>query len=178
MDTDGTSVLLDGGKRDRVVWPGDIVISGPSIFVSTNSLEPVRNALDSLFLYQESDGRLPYAGYPLAQLFGWSFTYHCHTLNDVFDYFMFTGNMTYLDSYWEQYKSGVDYVLQFIDSTSLANVTSTSDWGRNGMSGHNIKVSNLGVIPLTRTPWLTHVQGKCDPALHTVKCRQVGHSDE
>ncbi|KAF7536154.1 hypothetical protein G7054_g4783 [Neopestalotiopsis clavispora] len=141
--SNGTGVLLDGGKRDRVVWPGDIVISGPSIFVSTNSLEPVRNALDSLFLYQESDGRLPYAGYPLAQLFGWSFTYHCHTLNDVYDYFMFTGNMTYLASYWDQYKSGLDYVLQFIDSTGLANVTTTSDWGRNGMSGHNIEANAI-----------------------------------
>ncbi|KAK2595734.1 hypothetical protein N8I77_013759 [Diaporthe amygdali] len=48
---DGTSVLLDGGKRDREVWPGDIVFSGLSIFVSTNSLEPIRNALGSLFLY-------------------------------------------------------------------------------------------------------------------------------
>ncbi|KAJ0107469.1 hypothetical protein J7T55_007658 [Diaporthe amygdali] len=125
-------VLLDGGKRDRIVWPGDIVISGPSIFVSTTSLEPIRNALDSLFLYQESDGRLPAAGYPLAQLFAWSFTYHCHTLNDVYDYFMFTGDVDYITSLWDRYRLGVDYLLQFIDSSGLANVTSTSDWVRSG----------------------------------------------
>ncbi|KAL1859037.1 hypothetical protein Daus18300_009675 [Diaporthe australafricana] len=137
--SNGTSVLLDGGKRDRVVWPGDIVISGPSIFVSTGSLEPIRNALDSLFLYQETGGRLPVAGYPLAQLFAWSFTYHCHTLNDAYDYFMFTGDEVYLESLWDQYLLGVDFLLQFIDSSGLANVTSTSDWGRGGMSGHNIE---------------------------------------
>lgn len=146
--SDGTSVLLDGGKRDRVVWPGDIVISGPSMFVSTNSLEPIRNAIDSLFLYQEKDGRLPAAGYPLAQLFAWSFTYHCHTLNDVYDYFMFTSDRAYLESLWDQYLLAVSYPLQFIDSSGLANVTSTSDWGRSGMSGHNVEVRIRACIPL------------------------------
>ncbi|KAI1360083.1 alpha-L-rhamnosidase [Xylaria arbuscula] len=142
----GSSVLLDGGKRDRIVWPGDIVISGPSIFVSTNSLEPIQNAIDSLFLYQEEDGRLPYAGYPLAQLFGWSFTYHCHTLNNVYDYFMFSGDIDYLGSLWEQYKLGMNYPLQFIDSSGLANVSTLStlsDWGRGGMSGHNIEANSI-----------------------------------
>ncbi|KAI1423630.1 alpha-L-rhamnosidase [Xylaria sp. FL1777] len=141
--SNGSSVLLDGGKRDRVVWPGDIVISGPSIFVSTNSLEPIRNAIDSLFLYQEADGRLPAAGYPLAQLFAWSFTYHCHTLNDVYDYFMFSGDTDFLASLWEQYKLGMNYPLQFIDSSGLANVTTISDWGRGGMSGHNIEANAI-----------------------------------
>ncbi|KAI0969247.1 alpha-L-rhamnosidase [Xylaria arbuscula] len=143
--SNGSSVLLDGGKRDRVVWPGDIVISGPSIFVSTNSLEPIRNAIDSLFLYQEVDGRLPAAGYPLAQLFAWSFTYHCHTLNNVYDYYMFSGDIDYLRSLWEQYKLGINYPLQFIDSSGLANVTTLalSDWGRGGMSGHNIEANSI-----------------------------------
>ncbi|KAJ8115067.1 hypothetical protein ONZ43_g4753 [Nemania bipapillata] len=135
--------VSNGGKRDRVVWPGDIVISGPSIFVSTNSLEPIRNAIDSLFLYQKVDGRLPAAGYPLAQLFAWSFTYHCHTLNDVYDYYMFSGDIDYLRSLWEQYKLGVNYPLQFIDSSGLANVTTISDWGRGGMSGHNIEANSI-----------------------------------
>ncbi|KAJ8129754.1 hypothetical protein O1611_g3879 [Lasiodiplodia mahajangana] len=141
--SNGTSVLVDGGKRDRVVWPGDIVISGPSIFVSTYSLEPVRNALDSLFLYQESNGRLPVAGYPLAQLFAWSFTYHCHTLNNVYDYFMFSGDEEYLASVWSRYKLALNYPLQFIDSTGLANVTSSSDWGHGGMGGHNIAANSI-----------------------------------
>ncbi|KAI0110385.1 alpha-L-rhamnosidase [Nemania sp. FL0031] len=141
--SNGTSVLVDGGKRDRVVWPGDIVISGPSIFVSTYSLEPIRNALDSLFLYQEPDGRLPVAGYPLARLFAWSFTYHCHTLNNVYDYFMFSGDKEYLASVWDRYKLGLNYPLQFIDSTGLANVTSSSDWGRGGMGGHNIAANSI-----------------------------------
>lgn len=171
MRADGTSVLLDGGKRDRVVWPGDIVVSGPSIFVSTNSLEPIRNALDSLFLYQKPDGRLPAAGYPLAELFAWSFTYHCHTLNDAYDYFLFTGDVDYITSLWNQYRLGVDYLLQFIDSSGLANVTSISDWGRSGMSGHNIEV---GVHRSLRVyAGSNKLLGELNIILHSAKCRQA-----
>lgn len=99
---------------------------------------------------QQSDGRLPYAGRPFSEfvgnksgqtgLFLWSFTYHCHTLNDIYDYYLFTGDVDYLVSYWDQYKLGVNYLLQFIDSTGLANVTSSADWLRVGMGGHNIEV--------------------------------------
>ncbi|KAI0451653.1 alpha-L-rhamnosidase [Xylaria acuta] len=112
--SNGTSVLVDGGKQNRVVWPGDIVISGLSIFVSTNSLEPIRNALGSLFICQEIDGRLPLAGYLLVQ---------------------------------GQYKLGAKYPLQPIDSTGLANVTSSSDWGRGGMGGRNIEANSI--LPYT-----------------------------
>ena len=31
----GDSILVDGAKRDRAVWPGDMGIAAPSIFVST-----------------------------------------------------------------------------------------------------------------------------------------------
>ena len=46
--TNGTSVLVDGAKRDRLVWPGDMAIALPSIFVFTNDLVTVQNSLDSL----------------------------------------------------------------------------------------------------------------------------------
>ncbi|KAF7536430.1 hypothetical protein G7054_g4570 [Neopestalotiopsis clavispora] len=163
----GTSVLVDGAKRDRLVWPGDIAISGPSIFVSTNSLDTIRNGIDSLFILQQSDGRLPYAGTPFSKfvgektgvpdLFLWSFTYHCHTLNDLYDYYLFTGDLDYVVSYWDQYKLGVNYVLQFIDSTGLANVTSSADWLRKGMGGHNIEANSILYFTLEKAVTLAGV---------------------
>ncbi|PIG84756.1 hypothetical protein AARAC_005978 [Aspergillus arachidicola] len=39
----GTSGLVDRAKRDRMVWPGDVVISAPSVFASTNSLNGLLN---------------------------------------------------------------------------------------------------------------------------------------
>ncbi|ETS79712.1 hypothetical protein PFICI_09565 [Pestalotiopsis fici W106-1] len=163
----GTSVLVDGAKRDRLVWPGDIAISGPSIFVSTNSLDTIRNGIDSLMVMQQADGRLPYAGKPFSEfvgnktgspdLFLWSFTYHCHTLNDLYDYYLFTSDLDYLVSYWDQYKLGVNYLLQFIDSTGLANVTSSADWLRKGMGGHNIEANSILYFTLEKAVALAGV---------------------
>ena len=56
---------------------------------------------------------------------------------------MFSGDVEYLTSLWEKYKLGMNYPLQFIDSSGLANVSTLSalsDWGRGGMSGRNIEV--------------------------------------
>jgi hypothetical protein len=48
----GSTILVDGAKRDRAVWPGDMGIAVPSTFVSTGDLESVRNALQVMFDYQ------------------------------------------------------------------------------------------------------------------------------
>ena len=143
IQTDGTSVLIDGAKRDRLVWPGDIAISGPSIFVSTNSLDGIRNGIDSLFALQAPDGRLPWAGTPFTSQdnFPFSFTYHLYSLLDLYYYHLYSGDLAYLQSYWSRYKLALAWSLATIDSTGLANVTSSNDWLRTGMGGHNVEVS-------------------------------------
>lgn len=61
--TNGTSCLVDGAKRDRLVWAGDMSIAVPAITVTTYDLISVANSLDSLFnLQNKSNGQLPYAG--------------------------------------------------------------------------------------------------------------------
>lgn len=45
----GDTILVDGAKRDRAVWPGDMGIAVPSAFVSTGDLESVKNALQVMY---------------------------------------------------------------------------------------------------------------------------------
>lgn len=45
----GETVLLDGAKRDRWVWIGDMGVAVPSAFVSTGDMETTRNALRAIF---------------------------------------------------------------------------------------------------------------------------------
>jgi len=60
-----SAVLTDGAKRDRLIWPGDIAISMPSVVVSYYDLAPIADSLDSMFsLQNKSTGQLPYAGVP------------------------------------------------------------------------------------------------------------------
>ncbi|KAJ6029591.1 uncharacterized protein N7446_011058 [Penicillium canescens] len=136
----GTSVLMDGAKRDRLVWPGDVVISAPSVFVSTNSLDGIKNAIDSLFILQQSDGRLPWAGAAFTRP---GFTYHLYTLLDLHLYYLYTGDVEYLAHYWGQYKKAISWTITTIDSSKLANVTSTNDWLRSGMGGHNVEANAI-----------------------------------
>lgn len=88
--TNGTSALVDGAKRDTLVWPGDMAIAVPSTVVSTYDMITIRNDLDSLFALQnKTTGRLPYAGrgFPID---GQSWTYHMYSLIGAANYYIYT----------------------------------------------------------------------------------------
>ncbi|KAH1379989.1 hypothetical protein KXV53_001062 [Aspergillus fumigatus] len=137
----GSSVLTDGAKRDRLVWPGDMSIALESVAVSTYDLYSVRMALESLFAMQQADGRLPYAGKPFYDTV--SYTYHLHSLIGVAYYYRFAGDLNWLAAHWTQYKRALQWSLSSIDHTGLANVTASADWLRFGMGGHNIEANSI-----------------------------------
>lgn len=45
----GNTIIVDGAKRDRAVWPGDMGIAVPSAFVSLGDLDSVMNALQVMY---------------------------------------------------------------------------------------------------------------------------------
>lgn len=118
------------------------MISAPSIFVSTGNLDSIKNAIASMFTLQHIDGRLPWAGVPFTRpgRFPFSFTYHLYTLLDMHIYFLYSGDVEYVTAYWDQYKLAIAWSLGTIDSSGMANVTSSNDWLRSGMGGHNVEV--------------------------------------
>lgn len=141
--SNGSAVLVDGAKRDRVVYAGDILISQPGIFVSTYNMEMLRESLNSLLVEQNASGALPYAGRPLAGRIGYSFTYHLHTLLDIDQFWTYTGNETYLKTNWPLFKQALNFSLSFIDDSGMAYVTTPGDWLRPGMGAHNIEANSI-----------------------------------
>ena len=138
----GSSVLTDGAKRDRLVWAGDMAIAVPAITVTTYDLISIENALDSLFNVQnQSDGRLPYAGIPFPPTY--SATYHLYTLIGVADHYLYSGDMDYLRGKWDAWKLAMNYSLSDIDDSGMMNVTSPNDWLRFGMGAHNIEANSI-----------------------------------
>lgn len=143
--TNGSSCVTDGAKRDREVWPGDMSVALPSIFVSTNDLVSVKNSLDALLALQNATtGMMPYAGYPFSDLGIVSFTYHLYSLIGISYYYQYTGDLEYLRSNWEHFTRGLAWSLSYIDSSGMMNVTSSADWLRVGMGGH-VSIS----VPIT-----------------------------
>ena len=45
----GDTTIVDGAKRDRAVWPGDMGVAVPSTFVSVGDLVSVKNALQVMY---------------------------------------------------------------------------------------------------------------------------------
>ncbi|KAI2484518.1 Bacterial alpha-L-rhamnosidase domain containing protein [Pyrenophora tritici-repentis] len=154
--TRGESVLVDGAKRDRLVWAGDMAIAVPAVVVSTDDVISIENALNSLFAVQnQTTGVLPYAGRPFPSVI--SFTYHLYTLIGVADHYLYTGEIDYLKSLWEQYKFALAFPLANIDESGLMNVTSPSDWLRLGMGGHNIEANSILYYTLNQAIYLAEV---------------------
>lgn len=55
----GKLVLLDGAKRDRDPYVGDIAVAGRTLYLSHDSPEAARNVLADLADHQREDGWIP-----------------------------------------------------------------------------------------------------------------------
>ena len=153
----GTEVLVDGAKRDRSVWPGDMGVSSPTAYVSTDDMTAVRNSLTTMYQNQKSTGELPYGG-PEFDFYS-SDTYHMWTLIGTYDYYLFTGDKSWLDGIWSQYQLGVNFITAKIDGNGLLNVTGDSDWARSDQGGENIEANALLYQVLTTGATLAAAEG-------------------
>ncbi|KAL2809054.1 pectin lyase fold/virulence factor [Aspergillus granulosus] len=124
----GETVLLDGAKRDRWVWIGDMGTAVPSASVSTGDLESTKNALLAIWDHQTSSGLLPKAGPPYLRAD--SDTYHLWTIIGTYNYFLFTGDEEFLVDLWPKYSKALGYSLGKVMENGLLNATQTADWGR------------------------------------------------
>ncbi|KAI9731478.1 MAG: hypothetical protein M1834_004598 [Cirrosporium novae-zelandiae] len=161
--SNGSSVITDGAKRDRLIWPGDMSIAVPSIFVSTHDLVSVRNGLDALLILQNETGLFPYASEPFnTEHHGQSYTYHLHTMIGMYFYYMYTGNLSWLSENWSHFTRAMAYALESVDDTGLANLTLTADWLRFGMGGHNIEANAILYYVLDFAPTLASAVNDTD----------------
>jgi hypothetical protein len=162
IGTAGTSVLVDGAKRDRTVWPGDLGVAVPTDFASLGDVTTVRNSLQVMYDHQRaSDGELPYAG-PQVSFYG-SDAYHMWSLVGTATYFQETGDRAWLDSVWTKYRKAVDFVTAKIGADHLFNGTDNADWARTDAGGKNIELQAICYRVLTAGAALATVESSTDP---------------
>ncbi|KAF2022433.1 glycoside hydrolase family 78 protein [Aaosphaeria arxii CBS 175.79] len=128
--TKGSTVLLDGAKRDRWVWAGDLGVAVPSAFVSLGELNSTKYALLSVYDNQRSsDGALPKAGPPYVKYD--SDAYHLWAMVGAYNYFLYSGDVDLVESIWPKHQAALGYALSLIDnSTGVVKVQQYRDWGR------------------------------------------------
>jgi hypothetical protein len=121
----GESILVDGAKRDRTVWPGDLGISQGTAFVSTGDTVSVRNSIMTAFAAQKDTGELPYAGPEIG--FYRSDTYHMWTLLATAEQVENTADTGWLHSVWPSYVAGLDYIRAKVGDSDLLFIDETND---------------------------------------------------
>ncbi|KAK0226112.1 glycoside hydrolase family 78 protein [Armillaria fumosa] len=148
-------VLVDGAKRDRTVWPGDMGISTHTQLVSTNDLLATKSSLTVMFSTQDpSTGSLQYSGPPInAQgsdtYISWSLigahNYFLLQYGVVSQHFLYTGDLDFIRTIWTNYTYALDFLQSQVDATGLMNVPAafSNDWGRDGGQGHNSAANAL-----------------------------------
>lgn len=175
--TNGTSALVDGAKRDKLIWPGDYGISVPGVFLSTNDAITIKLSLEQLFADQNTTtGQLPYFAQPIIVIpesdflqsgkSDWSFTYHLYNILGLNNYYVYSGDLAFLEEQWHRVELALNYSLSAIDETGLANVTSSADWLRVGMGGHNIEVREYFLRSTNRTRLTYCSKGQLHLRLH------------
>ncbi|KAF2472593.1 Six-hairpin glycosidase [Lindgomyces ingoldianus] len=138
----GDTIIVDGAKRDRAVWPGDMGIAVPSSFVSVGDLDSVKNALQVMYNYQGSnpDGSFPEAGPPLLQQN--SDTYHMWTMIGTYNYMLYTNDVSFVQQNWAKYIRAMAYIYGKVGPSGLLNQTGTRDWAR-WQTGFNNSEANM-----------------------------------
>lgn len=162
----GDTILVDGAKRDRAVWAGDLGIASATAYASTGDTASTRNSLEALFSQQSANGELPMAGAPICpgnDSAAWplhSDTYHLWALTVFAGYFTATGDRRWLTRHWSAYRKALAYSTAKIDASGLMSVTATDDWARGDQGGENIAANALLYRVLQASARLATVLGR------------------
>ena len=141
-------VIYDGGKRDRIVWQGDLAVQGPTTYVSTHDVGAVENSLTSLASQQLPDGYMP-AESQVGQhnrdelrTYGEYVTWFVHNMSE---HYRWTGNAGYLRRWWPALEAATGWLEGQRDDTGLISFKASGSCGHFGYSdcGHETYVNAL-----------------------------------
>ncbi|MEA9984302.1 alpha-L-rhamnosidase C-terminal domain-containing protein [Subtercola sp. RTI3] len=102
-------LILDGAKRDRAVWSGDLAVEGPTLYYSSDSADYIRGSLELLGSWAGSNGYMPGSMPPQTPLNteppsstrgGYSANYSMYFVRALADYYQYTGDTAFVQKEW------------------------------------------------------------------------------
>ncbi|MFD4875056.1 alpha-L-rhamnosidase C-terminal domain-containing protein [Streptomyces sp. NPDC058420] len=128
--------ILDGAKRDRAIWSGDLNVEGPTVYDSTGRTEYLKGALQLLGSHRLSSGfvtgALPpqdalHTGAAIPGTTGtYSATYSMYWLLALESYYLYTGDTAFVQQEWPVAQAELAWNAAQVDSRGLF-VTDASD---------------------------------------------------
>jgi alpha-L-rhamnosidase len=123
---DPLPLIMDGAKRDRVVWSGDLGVEGPNVFYTTATDSYVRGSLQLLASYQLADGESGTnidPSYPLGTFPesgpNYSASYSMDEVDNIATYYLYTGDLSFVRSEWPMITREMAYNQSMVDSRGL-----------------------------------------------------------
>jgi alpha-L-rhamnosidase len=144
---DPLPAIMDGAKRDRVVWSGDLGVEEPNVFYTTGADVFVRDSLELLASYQDVSGESGTNVPPMAlgtfpeNGYTYSTSYSMDEVDNIATYYLYTGDLGFVRSEWPVITRELAYNESLVDSRGLL-VTDGGD----GMDWDYYDGSKLGEV--------------------------------
>lgn len=130
-----TDVIYDGGKRDRIIWQGDLAVQAPVAWVSTYDRAAVDNSLSALAKQQLDDGYVPAASlvgqHNLNELRVYG-EYVTWFVSNLAEHHRWTGDDDYLRQWWPAMERAVAWLEAQRDGTGLISMQASGSCGHYG----------------------------------------------
>lgn len=174
-------VILDGAKRDRVVWQGDLSVEAPVTYLSTDDVAAVDNSLASLAGQQLPNGFVPAESLVGPHNFGEETTYGEYVtwfVDNAYQHWLYTGDRTFLANGWNGLRKAVAW-LESVRTQAPAGLIafgSVNACGHYGYSdcGHETYVNALYVRNLDEMAKLAAAMGdNADAATYAARATTV-----
>jgi hypothetical protein len=164
-------VIYDGGKRDRIVWQGDLAVQGPVTYLSTHDVDAVGNSLSSLAGQQLPDGYMPaesLVGQHNRDELRTYGEYVTWFVNNLYDHWLYTGDRAYLDRWWPALTKAMAWLesVRGQDPQGLIAFGQVGSCGHYGYSdcGHETYVNALYTRNLAQMAELATARGDASAA--------------
>ncbi len=133
VTSDPLPVIMDGAKRDRVVWSGDLGVETSNVLYTTRADDYVRGSLQLLGSYQVADGETgtnvnptaPLATFPQSGS-TYSTSYSMDEVDNIATYYLYTSDLAFVRSEWPVITRELAYNASLVDSRGLL-VTNSDD---------------------------------------------------
>jgi alpha-L-rhamnosidase len=124
---DTLPAVVDGAKRDRVVWSDDVGAESLNIFVSVDNAAYVQGSLQTLASNQVADGEtgtsvdptVPLGTYPFEGSPPYSTSYSMDTVDDLALYYLYTGDLSFVRAEWPMVTRELAYNHTLVDRRGL-----------------------------------------------------------
>lgn len=165
---EGPSALVDGAKRDRFVWGGDLAIADPVAYLTTGDTRSPQASLDWLSKTPSPDGQPAGVYLPLSEGNGWSYNWGEYALWWIVNYethWRYSGDRDFLDRWFSELQGDVAWAEGNVGDDGLLSMPGDAGghWGY-GDAGQETYLNALYVHALHRAADAAAAEGRDDLA--------------